>query len=81
MKNSVALLSAARAELAVHDDNDSIVTNLCQTFGVGTDDALAAVIAAQLLANQPGQNRPSRSDDVNSDDAPVIAAHAPSHTG
>ena len=45
MKNSVALLIAARAELATHDVRDVIVGNLCRTFGIGTDDAMAAVVA------------------------------------
>ena len=56
MKNSVALLIAARAELAVHEEEHLIVANLCRTFGVGTGDALAAVVAAQLLADQPGSD-------------------------
>jgi hypothetical protein len=56
MKNSVALLIAARAELAVHDDHDVIVSNLCRTFDIGTDDAQGAVVAAQLLASQPGRD-------------------------
>jgi hypothetical protein len=60
MKNSVALLIAARTQLAVHDNRDEIVSNLCRTFDIGTDDALAIIAAAQLLADQPGQNNPLR---------------------
>jgi len=33
VKNSVALLIAARTELAVHDDREVVVSNLCQGFG------------------------------------------------
>ena len=59
MKRSVALLLAAQAELATHDnERDVIVSNLCRTFDIGTDDALAAVVAAQLLANQPDLGEP-----------------------
>jgi hypothetical protein len=58
MKESVALLIAARTELAVHDDHATIVTNLCRTFDIGADDALAAIAAAQLLANRPGRDIP-----------------------
>ncbi|MGO9876596.1 MAG: hypothetical protein ACLPVY_22710 [Acidimicrobiia bacterium] len=58
MKNSVALLIAARAELAVRDNRDVIVSNLCRTFDVGPDDALAVIAAAQLLADQPGRDSP-----------------------
>jgi hypothetical protein len=56
MKESVALLIAARAELATEDDHDVIVSNLCRTFDIGTDDAQGAVVAAQLLAAQPGRD-------------------------
>jgi hypothetical protein len=58
MKNSVALLIAARTELVVHDDRDVMVANLCRTFDIRPDDALAVIAAAQLLADQPGRDKP-----------------------
>jgi hypothetical protein len=62
MMDSLALLLAARAELVTNDDRDLIVTNLCRMFDIAADDALAAVIAAQLLADQPGRNDPFDAD-------------------
>ena len=56
MKDSVALLIAARAELAAEPDHDVIVSNLCRTFHIGADDAQGAIVAAKLLASQPGQD-------------------------
>jgi hypothetical protein len=58
MQNSVALLMAARAELVSHDDRDAIVTNLCRIFAIGREDASAALVAAELLAEQPGPSDP-----------------------
>jgi hypothetical protein len=71
MKNSVALLIAARTELAVHDDHDTIVTNLCRTFNIGADDAIAAIAAAQLLVSQPGQHTPLGGISRDSGPAPI----------
>ena len=45
---------AARIELATHDDRDAIITTLCRTFAIGAADASAVLVAAQLLAEQPG---------------------------
>ena len=57
MQDSVALLLAARSGLAEHDDEQQVVADLCQSFGVDADDATATVFAARLLSDAPG--RPS----------------------
>ena len=45
MQDSVALLLAARSGLAEHDDEQQVVADLCQSFGVDADDATATVFA------------------------------------
>jgi hypothetical protein len=58
MHDSVTLLLAAKAHLATGTDDDAVVTDLCKKFGIEPDDALAAVVAAELLANQPERGDP-----------------------
>jgi hypothetical protein len=84
VKNSVALLLAARAELAHVDDRDVVVSNLCRTFHIGADDALAVVAAAELLAAQPGRDHgfepiadPCYQQPSLTDGAPCIATPHP----
>ena len=77
MKESVALLVAARAELATHDDHEVVVSILCRRFDVTAEDAQGAVLAAQLLASQPGRDEHIRPVAANPDNRRFVPDASP----